>query len=182
MAVMASVESDYVLGTDKAPMDTIDEKSPTKSSEDVGETSILETTIAVSSTNHLHRRLGNRQIQVFAIGGTIGSSVFVAMGSAMHKGGPASLLLAYVIYCGFAGIVCNCEAEMATFMPVSAAFIRHASKWVDEAWGFMVGWNYFIYIGLGIPFEMTAVSLVLSFWRDDIPVAAVICVCIVLYT
>lgn len=72
-------------------------------------------------------------------------------------------------------------AEMATLMPVSGGFIRLAGKWVDDAWGFMAGWNFFFYEALLIPFEITALNLVLSFWRDDIPAAAVCAACIVLY-
>ena len=56
-----------------------------------------------------------------------------------------------------------------------------AGKWVDEAFGFAAGWNFFFYEALLIPFEITALNLVLSFWRDDIPVAAVCAACVVLY-
>lgn len=45
----------------------------------------------------------------------------------------------------------------------------------------MAGWNFYIYEALLIPFEITALNLVLSFWRDDIPVAAVCAACVVLY-
>ena len=64
-------------------------------------------------------------------------------------------------------------AEMSILMPVSGGFIRLAGKWVDDAFGFMAGWNFFFYEALLIPFEITALNLVLSFWRDDIPTAAV---------
>lgn len=78
-------------------------------------------------------------------------------------------------------LVNNCMAEMSTAYPVSGGFIRMAGKWVDDAFGFMAGWNFFIYEALLIPFEITALNLVLSFWRDDIPTAAVCAACIVLY-
>lgn len=135
-----------------------------------------------NTENKVQRRLNNRQIQMNAIGGTIGGALFIAMGSAMARGGPGSLFLGYFVHIWFQGITAACSAEMDTFMPVPAAFIQHASKWVDPALGFMVGWNYYIYISLGVPFEMVSASLILGFWRDDIPVAAVICVMIVLYT
>lgn len=45
----------------------------------------------------------------------------------------------------------------------------------------MAGWNFYLYEALLIPFEITALNLVLSFWRDDIPVAAVCAACVVLY-
>lgn len=47
--------------------------------------------------------------------------------------------------------------------------------------GFMAGWNFYFYEALLIPFEITALNVVLSFWRDDIPVAAVCAACVVLY-
>lgn len=55
------------------------------------------------------------------------------------------------------------------------------SRWVDEAFGFMLGWNFLLYELCLIPFEISALSLVLSFWRDDIPTWAVCLACIVLY-
>lgn len=72
-------------------------------------------------------------------------------------------------------------AEMCVFMPVSGSFVRMGSKWVDEAFGFMLGWNFFLYEAVLIPWEITALNLVLTYWRDDIPLAAVITGCIVLY-
>jgi yeast amino acid transporter len=133
------------------------------------------------NADQLQRRLGNRQIQLIAIGGSIGTALFVSINSALFHGGPGSLFLAYTIYSIFLALVNNCVAEMSTYMPVSGGFVRLAGKWVDEAFGFMAGWNFFIYEALLIPFEITALNLVLSFWRDDIPAGAVCGACIVLY-
>ncbi|KAF2200683.1 general amino acid permease-like protein AGP2 [Delitschia confertaspora ATCC 74209] len=135
----------------------------------------------LDNADELQRRLGNRQIQLIAIGGSIGTALFVSIGGALNKGGPAGTLLAYLFYACLMGLVNNCIAEMTVFMPVSGGFVRLAGKWVDDAFGFMVGWNFFFYEALLIPFEITAISLVLSFWRDDIPTAAVCAACIVLY-
>ena len=95
----------------------------------------------VENNDHLHRRLGNRQIQLMAIGGTIGTALFVSIGSGLYKGGPASLFLAYTIYACFLGLVNNCIAEMTTAYPVSGGFIRLAGHFVDDAFGFMAGYN-----------------------------------------
>lgn len=135
----------------------------------------------LDNSDQLRRHLGNRQIQLIAIGGSIGTAVFVTISSGLTKGGPGSLFLAYAIYSCMLGLVNNCMAEMAVFMPVSGAFIRMAGHWVDEAAGFWAGWNFFLYEALLVPFEITALSLVLKFWRDDIPVEAVVSACIVLY-
>lgn len=45
----------------------------------------------------------------------------------------------------------------------------------------MAGWNFYLYEAAMIPFEISAINLVLTFWRDDIPVAAVCAACVVLY-
>lgn len=45
----------------------------------------------------------------------------------------------------------------------------------------MAGWNFFLYEALLIPFEITALNIVMKYWRDDIPVAAVCAIVIVLY-
>jgi amino acid transporter len=135
----------------------------------------------LDNTDHLQRHLGNRQIQLIAIGGSIGTALFVSINSGLYHGGPGSLFLAYTIYSIMLGLVNNCAAEMSTYMPVSGGFVRLAGKWVDEAFGFMAGWNFFFYEALLIPFEITALCTVLGFWRDDIPAAAVIAACIVLY-
>ncbi|ORY56565.1 amino acid permease/ SLC12A domain-containing protein [Pseudomassariella vexata] len=134
-----------------------------------------------TNIDNLQRRLGNRQIQLIAIGGSIGTALFVSIRSGLASGGPGSLFIAYLLYSCLLATVNNCMAEMATLQPVSGGFIRMAGKWVDDAFGFMAGWNFFLYEALLIPFEITALNVVLSFWRDDIPPAAVICVCIVLY-
>ncbi|CAG8923322.1 unnamed protein product [Penicillium salamii] len=134
-----------------------------------------------SQSAGLHRRLGNRHVQLIAIGGSIGTGLFVAIGGALSKGGPASLLLALVIQSIMLSMVNNSIAEMTTYMPVSGGFISHAGKWVDDAWGFLAGWNLFIFMALSIPFEISAVNLFLQFWRDDIPAWAVCVACILVY-
>ncbi|KAH8819237.1 AAT family amino acid transporter [Xylogone sp. PMI_703] len=133
------------------------------------------------TSSGLQRRLGNRQIQLVAIGGSIGTALFVSIGGGLNKGGPAGLFLAYTIYCIMLSFSNNCIAEMTTYMPVSGGFIRLAGKWVDDAFGFMAGWNFFFYEAILIPFEITALNTVLSFWSDNIPAGAICAACIVLY-
>ncbi|KAJ4332228.1 hypothetical protein N0V87_008531 [Didymella glomerata] len=135
----------------------------------------------VHNADQLQRHLGNRQVQLIAIGGSIGTATFVSIANGLVKGGPGSLLLAYAIYSCMLGLVNNAMAEMASFMPVTGGFIRMAGHWVDPAMGFWAGWNFFLYEAILIPFEISALNLVLKYWSDDIPVAAVVAVCIVLY-
>ncbi|KAH8691656.1 putative general amino acid permease [Talaromyces proteolyticus] len=141
----------------------------------------IDTGEVVDDNHGLKRHLSNRKVQLIAIGGSIGTAMFVSIGSALNEGGPASLFLSYTLYACVLALVSNAMAEMAIYMPVSASFIRHASVWVDDAWGFMAGWNFFFYESILIPFEISALNLILKFWRDDIPVGAVCAACIVSY-
>lgn len=99
-----------------------------------GDADIQHGTVTDNSDD-LQRHLGNRQIQLIAIGGSIGTALFVSIGGALNKGGPLGMLLAYAGYSCVIALVNNSMAEMATYMPVSGGFIRMAGKWVDEAFG-----------------------------------------------
>ena len=98
--------------------------------------------LMADNADNLQRHLGNRQIQLIAIGGSIGTALFVSIGTGLYHGGPGSLFIAYTIQCIFLAMVNNSLAEMTTTFPVSGGFIRLAGKWVDDALGFMVGWNF----------------------------------------
>ena len=141
----------------------------------------IDEELPAENADQLQRRLGNRQIQLIAIGGSIGTAVFVSINSGLYRGGPGSLLIAYIIYSCMLGLINNCMAEMTVLHPVSGGFIRMAGHWVDDAFGFMAGWNFYLYEGLIIPFEITALNLVLSYWSDNIPVAAICAATTVLY-
>ena len=96
----------------------------------------------VDNPDNLKRHLGNRQIQLTAIGGAIGTSLFISIGSGLYHGGPGSLFIAYTLQSFVVAMVNNCLAEMNTTYPVSGGFIRLAGHFVDDALGFMAGWNF----------------------------------------
>jgi amino acid transporter len=133
----------------------------------------------------LQRRLDNRQIQLVAVGGSIGTALFVSIGGGLAKGGPASLFIAYTLYSCILALVNNGVAEMNTYMPVSGGFIRLAGHWVDDALGFAAGWNFFFYEAILIPFEITALNLVISYWNDKVtepgPTAGICAAVIICY-
>lgn len=105
----------------------------------------------IENVDGLKRNLSGRQIQMIAIGGSIGTALFVSIGFGLMAGGPGSLLIAFAMYSVFLAAINNCMAEMTVFMPVSGSFIRMGSKWVDEAFGFMLGWNFFLYEAVSLP-------------------------------
>ena len=59
--------------------------------------------------------------------------------------------------------------EMATFMPVSGSFETYASKFVDPAFGFALGWNYWYNWAITVAAEMVAGALIMKYWFPNVP-------------
>lgn len=84
-------------------------------------------------------------------------------------GGPASLLLAFIII----GMVLYCTVqalgEMAVTFPVAGSFSAFATRFIDPAWGFASGWNYAMQWLFVMPLEIMAAALTLEYWDTNIP-------------
>ncbi|KAM0708122.1 hypothetical protein Q7P35_004772 [Cladosporium inversicolor] len=131
--------------------------------------------------DNTHRKLKARHIQLIGIGGTIGTALYVQIGRGLLNGGPASLFIAFTLWCSVILAVTLCMAEMVTYLPISSPFIRFAGRYGSEAFGFAAGWNFFIFEAILVPFEMTACNVVIHFWSDAVPTGAVIAIVMVLY-
>lgn len=123
-----------------------------------------------------HRKLKRRQIELIAIGGTIGVSLFVNIGSALKTGGCLSLLLGFMMWCAPILEITCCCAEMVCYLPIKGApFCIFAERFVDEAFGVMASWNFWVLECALIPFELTLFNTLIHFWTSDyspgIPIA-----------
>lgn len=131
--------------------------------------------------DHTHRKLKPRHIQLIGIGGTIGTALYVQIGRGLLNGGPGSLFMAFTIWCSFILAVTLCVAEMVTYLPISSPFIRFAGRYVDEAFGFAAGWNFFVFEAALVPFEIVACNVIIHYWSDIVPAWAIIAIVILLY-
>lgn len=115
-----------------------------------------------------HRKLRRRQIELIAIGGTIGVSLFVNIGTSLKSGGCLSLLLGFTIWCvPILEITCCC-AEMVCYLPIKGApFCIFAERFVDEAFGVMASWNFWVLECALIPFELTLFNTLIHYWTAD---------------
>jgi amino acid transporter len=118
------------------------------------------------------RRLKARHISMIAIGGTIGTGLFVGSGAALSAGGPVGLLLGYVIMGSVVYSMMIALGEMATMFPVSGAFTHYATRWLDPALGFALGYNYWYSYAITMPTEVTAAAIVISYWDSTTTPAA----------
>ena len=119
----------------------------------------------------LHRTLKNRHLQMIAIGGSIGTGLFVGSGSALATGGPAALVLDFGIIGFMLFNVCMALGELSVVFPVSGSFASHGSRFLDPAWGFAMGWNYAIGWLIVMPLELTAAGLVINYWSTHVNIA-----------
>jgi len=110
------------------------------------------------------RRLKARHISMIAIGGTIGTGLFVGSGEALSNGGPVGLLLGYTIMGSVVYSMMVALGEMATLFPVSGSFTHYATRWLDPALGFALGYNYWYSYAITLPTEITAAAIVISYW------------------
>ena len=112
----------------------------------------------------LKRRLSARMLNMIAIGGSIGTGIFLASGSAIYMAGPGGTLLAYLITGLMVYFLMTSLGEMAAFMPSTGSFYLYASKFVDPALGYALGWNYWYNWAITVASEIAAASLVMHFW------------------
>ncbi|KAF3314306.1 glyceraldehyde-3-phosphate dehydrogenase 1 [Orbilia oligospora] len=119
----------------------------------------------------LARKLKGRHLQMIAIGGSIGSGLFVGSGVALATGGPGALLLAYLLIGSMLYCTIHALGELSIVFPVAGSFAVYSSRFLDPAWGFAMGWNYAITWLVTIPLEVIAATLALDYWGTSIPIA-----------
>ena len=106
---------------------------------------------------------------MIAIGGAIGTGLFVASGSTISSAGAGGSLLAYIIVGAMVYFVMTSLGEMATLLPVSGSFETYATRFVDPALGFALGWNYWYSWAITFPAELAAGALVMKYWFPNTP-------------
>ncbi|WP_276830784.1 amino acid permease [Frischella perrara] len=116
--------------------------------------------------NKLKRDLKARHLTMIAIGGSIGTGLFVASGATIAQAGPAGSLLSYAIIGVMVYFLMTSLGELAAYLPVSGTFATYGSKYVDESFGFAIGWNYWYNWAITVAVDLVAAQLVISYWFD----------------
>jgi amino acid transporter len=117
------------------------------------------------------RGLKSRHIQFIAIGGTIGTGLFVGSGGALARAGPLSILLGYLIVGTILISVIHCLGEMATFLPIPGGLTVYAKRYVSEDVAFALGINYWFGSAITLCAEVSAAAIVIEYWTTKVNVA-----------
>ncbi|MBC1742693.1 amino acid permease [Listeria welshimeri] len=117
----------------------------------------------------IHRDLKTRHLSMIAIGGSIGTGLFLASGNAIHTAGPGGALVAYIAIGIMVYFLMTSLGEMATYMPVSGSFSTYASRFVDPAFGFALGWNYWFNWSITLAVDISTAAIIVQFWLPNTP-------------
>ncbi|MBP6706412.1 MAG: amino acid permease [Achromobacter sp.] len=121
------------------------------------------------SANQLQRVLKARHLTMIALGGAIGTGLFIASGAAIAEAGPGGALLVYLVIGLMVYFIMTSLGELATFMPVSGSFCTYASRYVDPGFGFALGWTFWFSWATVVAVDVVAAQLVMAYWFPDSP-------------
>jgi lysine-specific permease len=121
------------------------------------------------SQDGLKRGLKARHMQMIAIGGSIGTGLFVASGGTISEAGPGGALVAYALIGMMVLLLMQSLGEMSARLPVAGSFQTYATVFVNRHFGFAIGWNYWFNWAITVAAELVAAGIVMSYWLPDVP-------------
>ena len=160
-------------GSDKQYLDH--EKAPARYGSAVLEAGELE-----ALQQSTKRGLKSRHAQMIALGGTIGTGLFVGSGATLARGGPAFILVCYIILTILILFIITAIVEVAAHLPVPGGTMSYFGfRYVSSSLGFAMGWLYWYSLGILVPYEITAAGLVIDYWGSPVNVGVWITIFII---
>jgi AAT family amino acid transporter len=118
--------------------------------------------------NELARGLSHRQLQMMAIGGTIGVGLFLGSGKAIRNAGPA-VIISYLVAGAVVFLMLRALGEMAVDRPTSGSFANYAEELVGRWAGFATGWTYWMMWVTTVMAEITAIGIYTEYFFPGVP-------------
>lgn len=158
------------------------EKRHVKDTDDfVNSSEAFEDIVSEKDKNEVKRSLQARHISMIALGGTIGTGLFISTKGPISTG-PGLALISYMFITTLAYSVTQSLGEMATHIPVSGSFTQFAARFCSPALGVANGWNYWFSWAITFALEVSIVGQVIQYWTTAVPLAAWISIFWVLIT
>ncbi|SCU95360.1 LAMI_0F02168g1_1 [Lachancea mirantina] len=124
----------------------------------------------------LQRTLKPRHVSMIALGGTIGTGLFVGISSPLANAGPVGALIAYMIMGTIVYCVTQSLGEMATFIPVASSFTVFTHRFLSPALGAATGYIYAFSWCVTFAFELSVIGQIIQYWTKAVPLAAYIAI------
>lgn len=101
---------------------------------------------------------------MIAIGGSIGTGLFLASGNSLATAGPGGAVVAYLAIGIMIYFLMTSLGEIASFLPISGSFSTYSSRFIDPALGFAMGWNFWYSWSITVAVELSAGALIMKYW------------------
>lgn len=132
------------------------------------------------SHDQLERGLKSRHIQFLALGGAIGTGLFIGSGAILARTGPAPLFMAYLSMMLMVCIIMNILAEMVTYLPMRGITVPYfVGRFVDPSLAFAAGWNYWYAYSMLVGAEAVAAGIIIDYWNPPVNIALWIAIVLV---
>ncbi|QPG72703.1 hypothetical protein FOA43_000004 [Brettanomyces nanus] len=168
MSATQSSESDF----SKSGRDLEKEKNvgPTESTSPLkGHAEVELDNIGVVRETRVKRGLKTRHVTMLALGGTIGTGLFIGTSTPIHEAGPVNALIAYLFFGVLAYFVTQALGEMATHTPVSGSFCIFNTRYLSKSIGLASNWLYWFQWPITFAVELFAIAQVIEYWTDVVP-------------
>lgn len=162
-----------------------DQKIKSEGSLESPRAEVLDGIVSLDKESQLQRGLKSRHIQFLALGGAIGTGLFVGSGGILAIVGPAPLWLAYLSMMFVVWVVMNIIAEMTTYLPLRGITLPYfTNRYVDGSLAFASGWNYWYAYAILVAAEASAGAILLDYWDTPVPagvwITIILVVCLAL--
>lgn len=118
-------------------------------------------------SKHLSKQLSQRHIIMIALSTGVGTGLWVGTGKLLAKSGPGFLLVGYVLVCSMIFFVIDAAGELAVaYGNLNGGFNAYPRKFIDESFGFAVGWNYCIQWLTVVPLELVTAAITIKYWTN----------------
>lgn len=122
----------------------------------------------IEKSSELVKKLEARHINMIALGGSIGTGIFLVSGYAVSVGGPGGAVFAYMCMAVIVYFLMTSLAEMSSFRPSTGSFCDYSSEYVGKSFGFAMGYNYWFSWASAIAVEISAGSIIMGYWFPHI--------------
>lgn len=150
----------WTTGTDKKNQNNFENEDDYEDNDMEGD--VVETQIK--------RGLKSRHVSMIALGGTIGTGLFIGTKSPLQMSGPVNMLIAYLFFGSLSYSVTQSLGEMATHTPVAGSFCTFNTRYLSKAIGFSNSWCYWFQWAITFAIEIFSVSQCIMYWTDAVPV------------